>query len=351
MSKRKREPKKRPLLLSTGSTTLNLACSGRIDGGFRAGGYYFFVGDSNSGKTFIGLTCLAEAANDPRFKDYRLIYDAVEHGALMNLRRFFGDKMADRIEPPSRDKYGEPVYSRTVEEFYYHVDDALQDGRPFIFVEDSQDGLSSFAEREKFDEKKEAHRKGKDTTGSYGDAKAKVHSANIRKVIGPLEETGSILLILNQTRDSFDLFERSTYSGGRALKFYATLQLWASVKGQIKRQVKGKPRQLGVNCKVQVRKNRQTGRDRTVVVKILHSVGLDDLGSCVDYLVDEGTWSKNKSGVIEATGLGPAFKGRLDQVVARIEEREQEHDLRLLVGETWAEIERACEVRRKQKYE
>ncbi len=349
MAKREK-PADRKLLLSTGSTLLNLACSGRTDGGFRIGTYNFFVGDSNSGKTFIGLTCLAEAANDPRFDGYRLIHDDVEGGALMNLRRFFGSRMADRIEPPAGSK-AEPVYSRTAEEFYYHVDDALKDGRPFIFVEDSQDGLSSGAEEEKFDEKKAAHRKGKDATGSYGDAKAKIHSANIRKLLGPLKDTGSILLVLNQTRDSFSIFEKSTYSGGRALKFYAALQLWASVKGQITRQIKGKKRQLGVNCKVQVRKNRITGRDRTVVVPIYHSYGIDDTGSMVSWLVEEGRWTKSKSGVVEATGLGPTFSGRLDQVVARIEERGMEDDLRTLVGMIWNDVEKACRVKRKRRYE
>jgi len=47
--------------LSTGSALLNLAISGQADVGMLPGYYYYFVGDSNSGKTWIARTCLAEA--------------------------------------------------------------------------------------------------------------------------------------------------------------------------------------------------------------------------------------------------------------------------------------------------
>jgi len=341
-------------LLSTGSTTLNLACSGDLRGGFMTGHYYFFVGDSNSGKTFLGLTCLAEAAANPAFDDHRLIYDAVEGGALMDFERFFGKRMASRIEPP-RVVDGQPVFSRTVEEMYDHLDDAYKDGRPFIYIEDSQDALSSEAEIKKSEQLKRGRRKEKksddeEPTGSFGDGKAKVHSANIRRQMGRLEERDSILLILNQTRDSFSMFEKSSYSGGKALKFYATLQLWSKVAGQITKTVRGRPRQLGINAKVQVKKNRMTGRDRSVVVPIYHSVGIDDIGGCIDYLLAEKAWSKRGQTIV-AKNIGPVIEGSREKLVHEIERRDLEEDIRELVGEVWAEIEEACEVERKPRYE
>ena len=350
MRKRKLDVIRDSDYLSTGSTLLNLACTGRVEGGFVKGSYVFFVGDSDSGKTFVGLSCLAEACINKHFDDYRIIYDAVERKSLINIRKFFGDRTAERLEPPAVDGEGRPVYSDTVESFYFHLDDAVQDGRPFIFLLDSQDSLSSMAESDKFDERKEAYGRGRETAGSYGDGKAKVHSSTIRKFIKPLERMGSILVVLNQTRDSFSLFERSTHSGGRALKFYATLQLWSSVKGKIERQVKGKKRQLGVNCKVQVKKNHIVGWDRTVIVPVYHSHGIDDTGSMVGYLVDEGVWKK-KGAKVEATGLGPAFVDTVEKVVQRIEAGDMVEDLRELVGQTWAAVERACEVKRMRRYE
>ncbi len=358
--RRKKKPaKKTSIYLNSGSTMLNLACSGRIDGAFPIGKYVFFVGDSNSGKTFLGLTCLAEASIDSRFDEYRFVYDATENGALMSISKFFGPGVEKRLEPPGRDKEGNPVYSRTVEDFYWFLDDAIEDGRPFIYIQDSQDALTSEADEKKFNQNKRKARKTSTesdyerSTGSYGDGKAKVHSANIRRFIKPLESSGSILIVLNQTRDSFDMFEKAKYSGGRALKFYAHLQLWSSVKKQITKTVRGKPRQLGVNCKVQVRKNRVTGRDRTILVPIFHSHGIDDLSSCIDYLIDEGEWYKSKSGMIKASGLGPGFDDpmRQEALIKRIEEKELEDDLKELVGEVWQTIERACEIKRKKRYE
>lgn len=332
------------MLLSSGSTLVNLACSGSVEGAFPAGCYCLIPGDSMSGKTWLGMSCFAEAAADERFDRHRLIYDPTESGALMDIERFFGRKASDRIEwmdPPSR----------TVREFYFNVDDALQEGRPFIYVLDSQDSLSSEEEQAKFDEVKKAYRQGKTMTGSYGDAKAKIHSANMRKLITPLRESGSILLVLSQTRDSFDQFKPSTFSGGRALLFYATLQLWSQVTGRIKKTVRGKPRQLGVVVKVVVKKNRLTGKERAVEVPIFHSMGIDDMGSCVDYLIDEKVWTKTGNGFIEATGLGPMMKMRRDELIRKIEAEGLTDDLRVLVQRTWDEVERECMVSRRKRYE
>ncbi len=340
--------------VSTGSTLLNLACTGHPDRGFETGHYYLFVGDSDSGKTFLSLTCFAEAAANSEFDDYRLIYDGTEHGAMMNISRFFGQAVSDRMEAPGRWDDGTPKFSETVQDFYFNLDDALKQGRPFIEVLDSQDCLSSAEEITKFQEQKTASRKGKakEVSGSYGDGKARFHSANLRKIITPLARTGSILIIINQTRDSFDPFESSTYSGGRALKFYATLQLWSSSAGKIKRTIKGKVRELGTYCKVRVKKNRVVGKDRTVVIPVYHSYGVDDLGGCVDYLISEGFWKKGDGeSKITVRGLGPEFVMGREALIRKIEEDELESDLRELTTEVWNDVEKACEVSRRRRYE
>lgn len=347
------KPTERPLLwLSSGSTLLNLACSGNPEGCFIAGHFYFLVGDSDSGKTFLALTCLAEASINPLFDNYRFIYDAPEGGALMDIKRFFGSGVASRLEAPSKEKDGTPHHSGTIQEFYYHVDDALNAGRPCIYILDSQDCLTSKEEIEKFDKSKTAFRKGalKELAGSYGDGKAKVNSSHLRKLMTPLERTGSILIIINQTRDSFDMFEKSTHSGGRSLKFYATLQLWSSCAGKLKRSIMGKERQLGVSCKVRVKKNRVNGRDRTVLIPIFHSYGIDDVGGMIDYLISEGVWKKSGSSV-EVVGLGPSFDvASKEKLIKKIEDDGLEDDLRELVTSTWQDIEKACEVERKARY-
>lgn len=338
--------------LSSGSTLLNLACSGSIRGCFVTGGYYFFVGDSASGKTFISLTCLAEATQTKDFNDYRFIYDNSEGGALMDIRRFFGKKVADKIEPPRFGKDGLPDFSGTIEEFYFGVDDALKDGRPFIYILDSMDSLSSKEEAAKFEETKKAHRKGKKIAGSYGDGKAKKNSANLRRLLKPLEKSNSILIIINQTRDNLGFgFEKKTRSGGHALRFYATVEIWSSVRKKITKTVRGKKRQQGIIANIQVKKNRLTGQEHSVLVPIYHSYGIDDMGSCVDYLIEEGQWkTKGKEGAkINASDFD--FVGTREKLLQLIEKKHYEKDIKDLVNDVWTSIATAVKLKRKPRYE
>lgn len=329
--------------LSTGSTLLNLACSGQADVGFLPGTYVFLVGDSASGKSFLSLTCLAEAALNPSFKNYRFIYDNAENGALMDIGKFFGQETARRLETAT--------ISNTLEGFFYNLDDAFTEARPFIYVLDSMDCLTTEEETDKFSEGKQASRAGKQATGSYGTSKAKANSAGIRRIIPKLKDTGSILIIISQTRDNIGFgsqFNPKTRSGGHALRFYATLEIWSSIRVRIKKTVRGKERQLGIICKAEVKKNRLTGRERSVEIPILHSSGIDDLGSCCDYLIDEGHWSK--SGVNVAAGEFD-HKGSRDKLIAKIEDEGREQELRQLVVQVWTEIELASHVPRKRRYD
>lgn len=353
--KRKEEKLTANDFLSTGSTLLNLACTGYPERGFAKGRYYFIVGDSISGKTWLSLTCLAEAAINNNFKNHRFIYDNGEDGALMDIERFFGKGVADRMEAPGQE------YSFTIEEFYYNVDDAIKKGKPFIYILDSMDSLSSEPEAKKFDEHKKAHRsdKDKETKGSMGDGKAKVNSSMLRRVIGrPLKESGSILIIINQTRDNINALpfqSKKTCSGGHALHFYTCIEMLSSVVGRIEKTFKGKKRQLGVYSKVKVKKNRINGRERTVIIPIYNSMksdsgfhgGIDDVGSCVDYLLDEKYWTKGD--IIKAKGLG--IKGSRKKIIRLIEHQSLEKDLHELVGDVWNDIEDQCTIKRKKRYE
>jgi RecA/RadA recombinase len=339
--------------VSTGSTMLNLACTGRPNRGFAKGHYYFLVGDSASGKTFLSLTCLAEASINPNFDNYRFIYDNGEDGAMMDIKRFFGSRVAERLEPPGRafaqSGPESPQYSSTIEEFYYHVDDALQKGKPFIYILDSMDSLSSKEEVEKFKETKDAYRKGKQVAGSYGDGKAKKNSQNIRRLLHQLRASGSILLIIGQTRDNLGFgFETKTRSGGKSLRFYACLEMWSAIKGKITKTVGNKKRQLGIYCQVQLKKNRITGQEHTVIVPIYHSYGIDDIGSCVDYLIEEGHW-KGADKKIVAPEFN--FEGSKEKLVQHIEQEDMEKDLKDIAGDVWRDIEEACGIKRKNRYE
>jgi RecA/RadA recombinase len=334
--------------LSTGSTILNLACTDSPFNGFAKGKFHFIVGDSTSGKTFLSLTCLAEASINDDFKDYRFIYDNSEGGALMDIKKFFGSGVYDRIEPPAIDDDGVPLYSSTIEEFYFNIDDAIKSDKPFIYVLDSMDSLSSESEQEKFDEIKTALRSGKTTTGSFGDGKAKKNSMYMRKLLGPLDKNGSILIVINQTRDNLGFgFAKKSRSGGHALTYYACLELWSSVKGRIKKTIKNKPRQLGVLCQIAIKKNRFTGKENTVVIPIFHSYGIDDIGSCIDYLESEKHLVK-KGNKLYFKELD--IEGTRSKLISHIEENNLENEVRTITGKVWNEINDLLDVKRKRKY-
>ena len=330
--------------LSSGSSLLNLACTGDVKKCFLKGHYYYLVGDSQSGKTFLSLTCLAEAAINKSFDKHRFIFDNAEDGALMDIKHFFGSKVAGRIEAPGKKQ----VFSETIEDFYYHVDDAIEDGRPFIYILDSMDSLSSDAEKTKFQDQKKAKRKNKTITGSMGDGKAKKNSAGIRQLIPSLKASGSILIVISQIRDNMGLsFEKKSRSGGHALKFYATLEIWSSCGKKIKKTIKGKPRSIGVNTVLKIKKNRVNGKDRQVEVPIYHAIGFDDLGGCINYLLDENHW-----GLSGQTIKAPEFdfEGTKKELIKKIEGENLENKLQSIVQAVWNEIELACDPMRKNRY-
>jgi RecA/RadA recombinase len=356
LAKRPKPVISRESAVSTGSTLLNLACSDNPDVGFIKGKYYYIVGDSQSGKTWTTLSCFAEACDNPAFDSYRLIFDDVEGGALMDIEHYFGKKAASRVEPPKLKK-GVPCFSDTIESFYYNIADAIEEGIPFIYVLDSQDALVSKASNKKFQQQKKADEENEKQTGAYGDGKAKYHSEHLRLILSDIRRMGSILIIVGQTRDNLGFgFNEKTRSGGRALRFYATLEVWTSVKGKLQKDVRGTKRTTGIKCLAEVKKNRHTGKvgkDRSVIIPIYYGMGIDDVGACVDFLIKEKHWQKQKGKppTYVAHDIDGGVEGTRSQLISHIEKKGLEAELKKSTAAIWEEIEAACQPRRKKRYE
>jgi len=299
------------------------------------------------------MSCLAEASRNPGFDNYRFIYDNVENGNDINLETLFGKRTADRIKSPSYAEDGTPINSRRIEDFFYNIDDQIKlsekTNQPFIYILDSQDGLYSVAEEQKFDEHKKAAREGKtDVAGSYGDGKAKKNSEGLRKLMDRLRSTESILIVISQTRDNIgSRFGGRTRSGGHALKFYAYLEIWSSVLGQITKTVRGKERPIGVHVKVDLRKNRRTGFLFSITSDIYPSYGIDDIGSCVDFLVKEKWWAKSGN-TINATEFG--FSGVRSKLIDHIETNKLQKEVKKITGACWRDILDGMNLHRQPKY-
>lgn len=336
--------------ISSGSTLLNLACSDRPDVAFARGGYYFFVGDSAAGKTWLSFCLFAEACRNPAFSEHELIYDDVEGGALMDVERYFGKDVVKRVQQPSRSGCSE-----TVEDFYNNILTRVENRSPFIYVLDSQDALTSVAAKKKLKKQRQVARGESDekVAGSYGDGKAKYHSEHLRLLLNGMRKAGSILIIIGQTRDNpaAGLFQSSkTRSGGKALKFYNNLEIWLSITGRMTKLVRGHKRTVGTECLAEVRKNRVTGKsgkDRAAPLHILYGLGVDDVGVCVDFLT-KWEWQKSKNGVITAPEF--EFEGKRKALIQHIEEGNREARLRRLVAKVWRALEDEAEPHRKPRY-
>jgi len=350
------EPTKKPIFkggLSTGSTLVNLAMTGKITHGISKGSYYLLVGDSESGKTWCALNCLAEASINPNFKDYKLIYDSPEQGDRMDKERFFGKKLVARLEEEC---------SSTVEDYYYRLDDLNKEETPYIHVLDSMDALVPRDELKKNQKEKTAYRKGKEDTGSYGTAKAKQNSSKLRIATNSIAKSGSILIVIAQTRDNIGFgsqFKPKTRSGGTALKFFATAELWFSVRETLKRRVNQKNRQIGTVLKVKVEKNRETGFKPIVDLHHYPSTGLDDISSNVAFLLDEGHWRAKKAAkegakvdflnqVIDAPEF--KFSGRAEELIEKIDQDNTSKELQDVVLGVWKGLMTACAVKRRPRY-
>ena len=345
-------------LLKTGCTLLDLAISDRRAGGFFKGHYFWMCGNSSSGKTFLMLTCLAEASINSEFNKYRFIYDNVEDGALMDFRRYFGPRMAKRLEAPSYDNNGKPKHSREIEDFYFNLDDAFAEaekpgGKPFIYLLDSMDALDSKYSEAKFQEAKKASGKGTTAKGNYGDGKAKINSTHLRKMVGRLPRTGSILIVLSQLRDNINagpFDEQQVVSGGHVLTYAAAVQLWSSVGRKIKKTIQDRKVVVGVYCRVTTRKNRRNGKVRTIEFPIYYDTGIDDIGGMVDFLTYWKVWPKNKSGVIDTSADFDDAAMRREDLIHWIEENDLRNDLEEIVEAAWKDVESQAAVERENKY-
>jgi hypothetical protein len=202
-------------------------------------------------------------------------------------------------------------------------------------------------------------------------AKAKTNSQNIKRYVSRLRDDGSILIVLSQTRDKVNSFipNQKTRAGGKALRFYAHVEVWTSVVGRLTKKYQGKELVNGTLIQMEVQKNRQSGWEATkITVPFYKGHGFDDVGGCIDFLVDWRHWAtsakededvppkKGRKGPRKKAGgtiVAPefSFTGTRDALAVKIQEDGDERELRLLVQEVWDEIEAACAVKRKPRYE
>ena len=347
----KEEKRKKILLIPSGSTLLNCACSGSPYGAYKAGTIVTLPGASASGKTMLLFTMFAEMCAFNKFKDYRFIYDDAEEALAINIRLLFGADAHERIESPSYTKEGDPVYSQTIQDFQNNILLQIKKGKSFVYALDSLDALSSDEEMEREYKKAILSIKNpeqlKELKGSYHTEKAKIIGQCLRMIRGKLKNTKSLLIIVQQERANIGggMFQKETItSGGKAPFYYSSHQVWMKRIKSLKKNEK----KIGNRVKAIVTKNKLTGKERSAEFDIYDDYGVDDIGSQIDFLLQEGNWSKNGT-KIDTVGLN--ISGTRVEIISHIEKEGRQKELKKITGETWGQIESRLKLNRKPKYE
>jgi hypothetical protein len=182
-------------------------------------------------------------------------------------------------------------------------------------------------------------------TGSYKTEKPKLASEILRVTAREIKSKEALVIVVSQTRDNLGFgFTSKTRSGGRALKFYSTHEIWLSIKEPFKK----KKREIGIKANAKVSKNKLTGKRRDVDIPIYYDYGVDDISANVDFLVEEGFWKKDKNTIL-ANNLN--IVATKDKLIEGIEKRRLEKEVQKMVGAQWKTIEEDLRLDRKRRYE
>jgi hypothetical protein len=271
-----------------------------------------------------------------RFNGHEIYYDEPESAFGFNVNKLWGKEVDERVRLDR--------LSGSVEDFHDNVMELItpvdkKKGTvvtPFVYGLDSLDMICTEDEIDRDIRK-----------GSFGGQKPKLIGEILRKFVQDIKNTDSALIIVSQTRDNIGVSfgSKKTRSGGKALHFASTHELWLAVREHIKR----KDRDVGVCVKVKVSKNKLTGKLRTIEFPIYYDYGIDDITSCIDFLIDEKVWSE-KNGILMANGEFGNEKTKRDSLIPIIEDGGKEA-LVDLVTNLWYEIEDSIATKdRKPKY-
>lgn len=265
---------------STGCLLLDLVVGGAPNVyGFPAGKFINIVGDKSVGKTFLSNEIIASAYHKYGKDKFKWVYDDCEAGYSFNSTEMYGFE----IIPEN------PVRSTYVEEAFYNITkfaSSLKKGQFGIYVLDSLDALTSIEQDERAEERIKAFDKGKVfDKGTYAMGKQKYLSQEFFPQLCSLVQSKNILvIIISQIREKIEMFSFQKYnrSGGKAMDFYAHTVFWLATGKKILK----KERAVGVCVQAKTTKSKTPRPYREAFFTFLYDYGLDDIGTCVDYLFD-----------------------------------------------------------------
>jgi recombination protein RecA len=256
-------------VISTGSISLDAALG---VGGLPRGRVIEIYGPESSGKTTIALQVIAEAQK----KGGMAAFIDVEHALDPAYSRKLGVDVDNLLV--SQPDYGEQALEITGA--------LIASGQIDVLVVDSVAALVPKAELD----------------GEMGDShmglQARLMSQALRKLTGVVSKSRTCLVFINQIREKIGVMFGSpeTTTGGRALKFYASVRL------DIRRiaAIKDGETVIGSRTKVKVAKNKVASPFREAEFDIIYGEGVSregdliDLGSAQSVIEKSGSWFSYK---------------------------------------------------------
>jgi RecA/RadA recombinase len=295
--------------IRTGSTLADLALSNTLKGGYAKSRMAGIFGDESTAKTYFELSVARRF--QLQYKNGFVIFDDAEVALEANWIQKTLNFDVNRFRHLDIEQC-----SSTVEDFEQNVNLACEiakkENRPVFYLLDSLDAVST--DRTRYGGTKKTKKQDKDDSfdsiRTYDEEESKHKDVSMRDKLDKPAILSGVLERLNQKIKKSDvtlhmimqsrtkigvMFGDKTYStGGKAKDFYFVQKVKTANFGKIKSKITGKV--IGIDIKIKVVKNKIAPPFREAVFPLYFEYGIDDVESCVDFLIDSKYSEVVKSG-------------------------------------------------------